>query len=224
MMVKSLVTALIALGPLTVLAQVAATADASPEPDAPYRQRPFPGRYGQVAPTERELEDAGTFMREHAPNRWQAVQSLPDDGVVRRGVMGFIVARYRALQDVKKDDPKLYDVKLRQLAVEDELYGMVASETTPEEREKHRDALRIATRKLLELNLAERELRIDRLRQSLSTEEQRLATDRAQLDTHVNGRLEAFINEGTAALRKDMFPVRRPPRSEAKPTTQPAAK
>lgn len=225
MMVKSLIAALIAISPAMALAQTPATADTSANPESSHRQRPYGGgRFGAGTFSERETEEATVFMREYAPNRWQVVQALPEEGAVRRGVMGFIVARYRALQDTKRDDPKLYEVKLQQLTAEDDVYGLIASNPTAEARQKHRSELRMAVRKMMDLNLIERELRIERLKRSLAAEEQRLEKDRAQFDAHLDSRVEAFINDGTNALRRDMFPVLRNPRFEGRPTTQPAGR
>ena len=166
------------------------------------------------------------FMRENAPNRWQAVQTLPDDGsALQRNVMGFVIARYRMLEGIREEDPKLYETKVQQLRAEDALYGLLSDGSTPQDREKVRGELTKTSKRLFELTLAERAQRIERLKQMVEREEQNLASDQKQMDTMVSARVDALITEGQAALRKDMGGSaggRRDHWRERGPSTRPA--
>ena len=182
-----------------------------------------PRQYGRFAPPSMvEIEEAATFMQEHAPNRWQAIQTLPEDGTnLRRNVMGFVVARYRALQGLKEEDTKLYEIKLQQLSAEDEIYGMLADAGTPEQREKLREKLGDAAKKMMDLTLAERQQRIVRLKEIVSQQERNLAGDRQQVDKLVSARVEALINDGQSALRDEIRPGGRREHRRDRATTQP---
>ena len=223
MIAQKFLIALVALGPAVALAQ---WPDAPPPPPSHEEGEPRPRQFGRFAPpSASEIDDAMVFMQENAPNRWQAIQMLPDDdSSLRRNVIGFVVARYRALQGLKDDDSTLYDIKVQQLRTEDEVYGLLSGTETPERREKLRQPLTDRAQKMQELTLAEREQRIHRLKDIIEHQEASLSADRLKIATLVSARVEALINEGQAALREDrpMGPPKRDRRRD-RPTTQPEA-
>lgn len=170
---------------------------------AAFAQAPEPGerpRFGRGYVSERDFEEAGRFMAEHAPNRWAATQALPEE--MRRGVMNFIVARYRSVSQLEGSDPDLYKMKIEQLSTEDDLYGML-SVRDAERREQIREDIAKAVKKLVELNIAEREYRLTRLKKEVQEEESRLAADRSGAEEQVKTRTDLVIAEGTAGLRRD---------------------
>ena len=132
-------------------------------------------------------------MADNAPNRWNSMQDLPDD--MRRNVLNFIVARYRGLQQIKDSDPELYQTKLNQFRTEDDIYGLV-SVRGQEQREKSRDQIEAKVRKFIELNIAERTYRLERLKKQVSEEEARLVSDRGVVDEQVKRRTDTLISEG----------------------------
>ena len=154
--------------------------------------------------SEQELEDIAAFMREFAPARWAALESLPESGAVRRSVMIYVVARWRHLQMLREDDTQLYDIKVQQMTVEDAIYGLLARTRTPAEREPLRKILREKVTELVKLGLKEREHRIERLRQALKVEEDRLAKDQGTTSRMVERRVDAFVTDGPVTLHSDM--------------------
>lgn len=154
--------------------------------------------------SEEELEDIAAFMREFAPARWAAMESLPDSGAVRRSVMVYVVARWRHLQVLREEDTQLYDIKVQQMTVEDAIYGLLARTRTPAEREPLRKSLREKVTELVNLGLKEREHRIERLRQALKVEEDRLAKDQATTGRTVERRVDAFVTDGPVTLHSDL--------------------
>jgi len=125
------------------------------------------------------------------------------------------------LEGIKREDPKLYETKVAQLRVEDELYGLLSSGDTPEEREKMRDQITRASRRLYELSLEERQQRIERLKEFIEREQNDLAVDRSQIDAMVNARVEVLIQEGQSGLRKDVSRRDRRRDRERTPSTHP---
>lgn len=184
------------------------------------------GGPAQVGPvSDKEMEAVADFMAKYAPNRWKALDQLPDDGGLRHGVMNFVVARYRQLKEVREEDERLYDIKVKQLVAEDEIYGLVMPLKSPTERESHRDDIKAAVRKLLTLNQEERERRTERTRQALESEERRLTSERDHMDQLVDSRTSALIVDGASALRREVRrgesePMRRPGGLGNPPTTQ----
>jgi hypothetical protein len=170
--------------------------------------------------SDEDMQEVMAFMREHSPNRVKAMESLPEESSARRGVMAFVVARYRALQAVKDEDAQLYDLGVKQVEIEDDLYRLLASARTVGDREKMRDRIRTAVRPQVETNLAERKQRLSRLREALRREERKLDADRAQIDELTETRTNTLIQEGTAALRRDA--LRRGLREDARGEGRPA--
>ncbi len=154
--------------------------------------------------SEQETEDIAAFMREFAPARWAALESLPEAGAVRRSVMVYVAARWRHLQILREEDTQLYDIKVQQMTVEDAIYGLLARTRTPAEREPLRKILREKVTELVKLGLKEREHRIERLRQSLKVEEDRLTRDRGTTTRMVERRVDAFVTDGPVTLHSDM--------------------
>lgn len=176
----------------------------------------------QNPPSDKEYEQASQFMREHSPNRWQAMEDLPEEGGLRRGVMNFIIARWRILQSTREEDAQLYEIKLKQVTVEDNIYGLLAHTQSPAEREPLRKELREQARSLATLGLAERERRIERLQEMLKKQEELLSTDRSQLDAVVEQRTQALIQDGPTSLRPDFHRRPRVEERRTRPTTKPS--
>jgi hypothetical protein len=147
------------------------------------------------------LEEVSRFLRVYSPNRWHALEGLPEEGPERRAVMAFAVARWRGIQELKETEPALYDLKLKQLKVEDEIYGLLAVKLAPAGREPLRATLRESVEQLVNLGIAERELRVERFRKQLKEEEGRLASDKMRVDKLVDRRTEMLMQEGPGALR-----------------------
>ena len=167
------------------------------------RQRAAAAWAGPAA-TDQELEEVTDFMRKFAPARWAALDALPEGGAGHRGVMVYVVARWRHLQILREEDLELYEIKVSQMAVEDAIYGLLARTRTPAEREPLRKHLREKVGELVKLGLTERAHRIERLRQALKAEEDRLARDQGGTKSVVERRVDAFITDGPVTLHAEM--------------------
>ena len=171
-------------------------------------------------PSDEDVAETMAFMREHSPNRVKAMESLAEDSAARRRVLPFMVARYRALQAVKEEDAQLYGLDVKQMEIEDELYGLLAPARKVGDRENIRERIKDAVRKQVETNLAERELRLKRLRESLQREQEKLAEDRGHVDRVMDSRTNMLVQEGVGALRRDE--LRRGMREDARREGRPA--
>ncbi|GEM_PF-4822185 len=224
MMVLNAATCVLALVTQSVLGQEAQLAADRAEQRggiaAPMRAAVRAGGRAAEKLSDEDMQEVMAFMREHSPNRVKATESLPEDSAARRGVMAFVEARYRALQAVKDEDAQLYDLGVKQVEIEDDLYGLLASAPTVADREKIRDRIRIAVRPQVETNFAERAHRLSRLREALRREERKLDADRARADDLTDARTNALVQEGTAALRRDV--LRRGIREDARRDGRPA--
>lgn len=158
------------------------------------------------------------FLKQFAPNRWAAMERMPEAEGYRKAAMAFAAARWRHLQYLQDEDPQLYEIKVRQLIAEDKIFGLLAGTRTPQERVHLRKQVRELAADIVKQALAERERRIARLRQELKAEEDRLEADRSAVDALVEKRTDTFIAEGPTPYRPD-FAGHRPRRDSA---TRPA--
>lgn len=171
-------------------------------------------------PSDEDLTETMAFMREHSPNRVKAMESLAEDSAARRRVLPFMVARFKALQAVKDEDAQLYGMDVKQVEIEDELYGLMAPARSARDRERIREKIKDAVRRQVEMNLAERELRLKRLQESLQREQGKLKDDQAKVDGLTDTRTNVLIQEGVGALRRDE--VRRGMREDVRRDGRPA--
>ena len=118
--------------------------------------------------TEADWARVYEFMKQNSPERLKVMESLSQR---RNDVKGMIKRRYDALITLKEKDPPLYDLKLKQLTLDDEIFGLAngirqraESEGAISEMRKALDA-KIGAR--LDLELEEREMRAQRLRAEL---------------------------------------------------------
>jgi len=73
------------------------------------------------------------FCKEHAPKRWAAMGG--DKNPMKFGGMYF---RFRGLMMLEKQDKALYDIKVRQIEIEDEEYGLMKEVPHSERQARHR--------------------------------------------------------------------------------------
>jgi hypothetical protein len=219
MKLHGLAIAALLLIPLTASAQEdqapASKADEAARPEGePPRMRGFMGmRRRSMGISVQDTEQAAQFMRENSPSRWKTVEDMPEDSSDRRAVMAFIVARWRTLQSIRDEDAQLYEIKLKQLHIEDDIYAMLATTPSAAEREPLRPKLRESVSELLNLGLLEREHRIAQLGKLLKTEQQKLDADRKRLSVAADRRAGALVADGPSALRPAMpqWPMRMGP-------------
>ena len=171
------------------------------------------------APRQPEWEETQAFMRQYAPRRQAAVEQMAE-GDAKESVKKFVFARFRSLQSMRRRDPAGYEQKLAQLRVEDEVFGIVSdwgSATDEAGREQLRNALRTQVAQLVELDLRERQRRVDSLKRELDEQTELLARDEKQRDVLVEKRVSRFAEwaDRWAARRKQKEAEKRSGTSDA---------
>jgi hypothetical protein len=142
----------------------------------------------------REKMDA--FCKEHAPKRWAAMGG--DKNPMKFGGMYF---RFRGLMVLEKQDKALYDIKVRQIEIEDEEYGLM-KEVRAARQDQDAAELDRLTAKLRELSneyvtsrIDERTHRIASLQKTIETEKSALAADQQNKGKLISDRVEAILND-----------------------------
>ena len=159
------------------------------------------------SPRPQEWEETQTFMRQFAPRRHAAVEQMPE-GSAKESVKKFLFARYRGLRAVQRRDPAGFEQRLAQLRVEDQIFGVVSDWNGPEDeasRQQLREALRTPVAQLVDLDLQERQRRVEWLKRELEEETEELDRDLRQRDAMVDRRVSSFADWATrwAARRRE---------------------
>lgn len=137
------------------------------------------------ASSAKDWPAAEKFIREHSPRRWEAFDSLQPDSTSRRAVRRLIVARYKSLMEMKQKDPQMYKLQLRELELEDDIFGITVAMRGRRDASDLRDNLRKDAAELVDTRLNIRQLRIERLEQAVQTAKKRLEKDRQRRDALV---------------------------------------
>jgi len=142
---------------------------------------------------EEEWKLAVEFYRQNAPNRWAIIDPNLKAGGGRRW---FLVEGYRRVQWLSGDHD-MFSNAVDQIRLEDKIFGLAqelakvreAKNQTEERRIK--EDLRPSIAGLVDLQLQERRLRIERIRAGLKEEEGRVGEAAAERDRKV----EEYLNE-----------------------------
>jgi hypothetical protein len=192
-------------------------------------------------PGSREWAEVRNFMIQHSPLRQAAVDELPE-GEKKDSIKKFVFARYRSLQALKNRDRVAYDQRLKQLTIEDQIFGTVsnwggagagAGVEPQQDREQLRQALRQQVKDLVDLDLGERRRRVEWLKKELADQSALLERDEKDRDGLIDRRVNRFAQwaDGWAGRRArqqekdgtpgDARPGEGTPNVEASPSRQP---
>ena len=155
----------------------------------PAEQRP-------VSPTE--WEEISEFMAEYMPWRIAEVQAMRE-GQWKERIKKLLANRYRGLRTIQARDPQSFQARLGQLRIEDQIYKLVSDlpKADPDGRQKIREELRTQVTQLVDVDLAERKRRVERLKAELTRQEGLLEQDTRQHDTLVDQRVNRFLTWGS---------------------------
>jgi hypothetical protein len=170
------------------------------------------------------------FARENMPNLWASLQaSIADEPLDPGGfhprtgrLMGFARMRFLQHERIRREQPELEEVHLKQIRTLDEAFGLVeAWRRAPDgpEKEAARQKLREKFSEVVEIMIEEREQRLARLKDAVRREEERLASDKENRQRMIEQRLERFMSEtappdpsaGDGPPPRDYLPAETPP-------------
>jgi hypothetical protein len=146
------------------------------------------------APQPQEWTEAQSFLFEHSPRRQRALDQLSEGGK-KEWIKKYIFARYRSLKRLEKRDPTGYERRLGQLAIEDQIFGLVSDwgAAGDDRREALRQSLRTEVTRLVDLDLEERRRRVESLQRELNEQAQALKNDEKERDALVEKRVGRFV-------------------------------
>jgi hypothetical protein len=153
------------------------------------------GRTDQRTPRAHEWDETQAFMERFAPRRHAALEQMPE-GESKEQMKRFWFARYRSLQALQRRDATAYEQRLSQLRVEDQIFGIVSdwSSTADPNGEQLRETLRGQVSQLVDLDLLERQRRVEWLKRELADQSEQLDRAQKQRDTLVEQRVSRFAD------------------------------
>ena len=202
---------LVGLGDPSTAHRAAAKPDAPPstttralEPDGPRpgARRPaekLADKVREFKPTEQQVADAEAFIETHAPNRFRAYKKTRDAGPgAHLNLKRWIARNHLELKALENADPELYAMKLDELRIEDDIFGVVSAprEKGPADRERVRQEIRPMLQELLAKRKEESAHRIARMRTALQSEQKQLDEMSTDSDQWITARLNEELSRG----------------------------
>jgi hypothetical protein len=153
-------------------------------------------------PTEEEWTKVSAFMQQELPNSWSLFQRMPENVWRREEAKRRIFQRYQELHK-DKDSPALFEVKLKQAKLGDEILPLVAEvrEANDADRPALEGKLRSKVKEKIDAELKERELKIQDLAQKLEKEKVKLSEDRVKMEASLDARVKNLIRGDNSGVR-----------------------
>lgn len=157
---------------------------------------------GQLPPmTDEEKTEIEQFMKSYSPRRWEKFQDVPEDR--KDKILSNIRAQYRWMKRLKDEDAEIYDIRIKRLPIEDEMFALgwemrQESRATEATRKKLKDQVRL----FVDNSLAERRVRLARWQDRLKQEQQWLAEQQSSLQQDL-ARHDMLVDKGVDAIEND---------------------
>lgn len=140
------------------------------------------------------------FIKKHSPQRWKAYEDISNPDFKAR-VERMMVMRNRAvLAAQNRGEAELFNLLVARVEAEDEAWALsrtVRDKPDGEEAAAARETLHAIAQRLVDLELAEREIRIARLREMVARQERNLEDDKKDPSKAVEARYnELLTGEG----------------------------
>jgi hypothetical protein len=151
-------------------------------------------------PSADELSEVDDFMKENSPKRWGKIQDMPDKR--KDNIMQFVVQRYRMLQDLKRNDEDMYNLRVKRLKIEDEIFDLgwdlknsKNGDQNNAQLESTRKELRKTVRALVDNRIEEHRLRLKQWQEKMDEERKRMVAEQNSEDQFVDSSVKAIEND-----------------------------
>jgi hypothetical protein len=171
-----------------------------------------------------EWPAAQAFFQEHSPLRWRALAMLRPDSNARLKIQNYITNRYRILMEQEKRDPEMYALQVKELELEDQMFGLTSRRHHLENPELQ-EQLHKKAGELVDTRLSIRQLRITRLEKAIELAKSRLEKDKEQRDELVERELRQATHQPFSRQRREPgthHPKATTNHATTAPTSQPA--
>lgn len=147
------------------------------------------------APDEDEKARILKFWKEVSPRRFEAFNKLSQD---RQGPLWNIIwRRFRTLEFIKASDPQMYDLRVKRVKLEDEVFGLTRDlRNAPGEKEAEiRQKLREKIGELVDLGADEHQAKIDRWQKMIDEEKRTMLAEKQDRENIIRKHMKAAERE-----------------------------
>jgi hypothetical protein len=160
--------------------------------------------------TPQEWNDMMDFMQENSPARWHVLSTLNPklDSPIAKDA----IRKWRNYTVTRDHLPQVADQLVQRFRVEDDLFAitLTAQENAANGLDEFYDKIHAKVEKLVQLDFAERQMRIDKLQNLIEEEKAKLASDQANEEKTVDQRTEAILNRLDRMNRTTVASTTRP--------------
>lgn len=164
----------------------------------------------QAPVTNEEQAEVEKFMSTYSPKRWEKSKSIRPDK--KNDLLRLMRNQMRSLQRMKLEDPKIYELRLQRLPLEDDIFSLGWQVKHPteggESEEQLRAKLRQKIREFVDNSLAEQTLRIEHMQErlrrqqdDLNAAQKKLKDFAARKDAVIDNSVEDVANGRSGALK-----------------------
>jgi len=144
---------------------------------------------------EKEWEAAKEFLSVHSKNRYAQIERMP--GGPKKPFEQFLVGRYRTINRLKSQSPDLYTLKVHEVELEDDVFGICLKlKRNASEKSRLQAELKTKIGQLFDLGVSERKLRIGLVETALTEQRKILKNEQEGRDQLVEDRYAAVLSEG----------------------------
>jgi hypothetical protein len=181
--------------PMAALAQSSSTRPSARNvPDAMSAPAPR-GNVPSIRPyTQQEWDEMMDFLRVNSPLRAQSLANmrLPDNAPAKTN----LIRTYRAYKLISEQNPEIGNLRRQQFQVEDKLFGLQARvRRFPEQADQLKPQVHFWVEKIVNLEIAEKEIRVKRLQSMLGEETAKLDQQKANAEATVEDRTDRIMEQ-----------------------------
>ncbi|HWE01250.1 MAG TPA: hypothetical protein VG326_02480 [Tepidisphaeraceae bacterium] len=144
---------------------------------------------------EKEWEAAKQFLSVHSKNRYEQIERIP--GGPKKPFEQFLVGRYRMINRLKAQSPELYNLKVREVELDDDVFGICLKlKRNTGDKARLQSELKARITELFDLGISERKLRIGLVETALADQKKILKTEQDGREQLVDDRYGAVLSEG----------------------------
>ena len=159
------------------------------------------------------IKDAEVFFKTHAPNHLAAYRRYMERGKGQHiNLRTWIVSSYMDLRAVENADPKLYEIKLDELKIQDDIFGKVTENRSVNDKKLLREDLKPLMKDLLKKKKQASALRIEKLKVMIENEKKFLSIDPTD-DKIISSKVEEEIDRGARLFNNSVRDGRPPIKS-----------
>jgi hypothetical protein len=169
----------------------------------PWRERigTYPNSAEPV--TDEERAEVEKFMTTYSPKRWEKFKSVRNKDR-EENILRLMRNQMRSLQRMKTEDPKVYELRLARLPIEDAIFslGWQIKHGDSDSAPKLRQELHDKVQQFVDNSLREQQLRIDRMQERVRKQQQDLASAQEELEKF-SKRKDDVIKKGVADIEDE---------------------